>query len=819
MLAYLLGASNLQAQETIITGLVLDFYNKEPLPYADLVFKGTLIGTTTDIDGRFEIRTTDLSLEKLTVSYLGYDTRNVKITPGITQRATVELKPDDYILEGVDIVATKRIKKDTAAHTLFRKVVKHKPDNAPAEYDNYIYENYSKTIFGLYDVQDRFKSRLIIRKVPFVFENIDTFPDSDITYLPGVMKETYKHILYRKNPKKTREILIGDKISGTFNPSYSDLIEFNYSDVDVYENIVNVNGKPIMSPFADNALVNYKYFLTDTQNIDGYHCYKLQFTGRSSKDNAFSGMAWIHDTTYAIKYIELSLLPQANINFIKLFQLNQGFIKVDGKYWFKNYEGFQTTMNIFKKSKRQDLMAKKESWIRNILINHPAIDTLVDGEPRVVLKEARKQSEDFWEVARFEPLTNQEMDVDSTADEVLDVKVVKFLKWFFDALQTRYFGAGPIDIGQYDQIYSYNALEGSRLKLGLRTSSRLTKRIMLGGHLAYGFKDDKLKYGAFTRFHLNRPNELWHMMGGSYRFDYSFVEQRELNDVHDNLLNTLLRSDPIDNIFLTKQGKIFYERDWRPGVTTKLDFARRTFISVPGKFDFDVEHTGEPDASFTATELGLKFTFVKGAKFLESTSNFDRFAATSVYPKLELNYVAGINNFLGSNVGYHKFEISLSQRLLSPIGYTKYAVIAGKIFGKVPYPLLELHRGNESVYFEKKSFNLMNDFEFVSDAYFSLWFEHHFDGFIFNKIPGIKYLQLRSILYTKALVGKLDEKNEGVVPFLEDLKPLNGFYVEMGFGFENIFKLLRIDAIWRLTQREQPNVRKWGICFVISPKF
>ncbi|MEZ5023596.1 MAG: carboxypeptidase-like regulatory domain-containing protein [Chitinophagales bacterium] len=201
------------AQETVIKGLILDYYTKEPLPYADVLFKGTDIGVTADIDGRYEITTTDLTLDKLTVSYTGYDSRNVQITPGITQRATIELKPNEYILDGVDIVAEKKIRKDTAAHTLFRNVIKHKPDNAPDNYDNYIYENYTKTIFGLYDVKDRFKSRIIIRKVPFIFDNIDTIQSSQTTILPGLMKENYKHILYRKDPKKTREILIGDKLS------------------------------------------------------------------------------------------------------------------------------------------------------------------------------------------------------------------------------------------------------------------------------------------------------------------------------------------------------------------------------------------------------------------------------------------------------------------------------------------------------------------------------------------------------------------------------------------------------------------------------
>jgi len=807
------------AQETIISGLVLDYYHKQPLPYASLLFKNSQTGTTTDIDGKFTITTTDLSHEKLVVSYMGYDSRVVQFTPGIKQRMTVELKPDDKMLIEVDVVAEKRVRKDTAARTLFRNVVRNKPFNAPREYDSYAYTTYTKTIFGLYDLKEQFPERVIVRKVPFVFDNIDTLDESGITIVPGLIKETYKHILYRKQPKKTKEYLFADKFSGFENNSISDLVEFNYDDIDVYENTINVNGKPIMSPFANNALLNYKYFLTDTQSIEGYYCYKLQFTGRSSKDNAFSGHAWIHDTTFAIKDIFITLLPQANVNFISLFELEQGFIRVEDKYWFKNRESFQTNFNLLKKGGRQSFMAKSDSWRQNILINHAAIDTLVEGEPRVVVECARDQPEEFWDAIRMEALSPQEANVYPTVDSVLDTRVIKFLEWFMESLQSRYFGAGPLEIGQYDQIYSYNALEGPRVKLGLRTSTDLTDRILIGGFGAYGFDDKEWKYGAYSRLHLRRKNELWHMLGVDYRYDYSFAGDRDRNDVHDNILNVLLRSDPIDDIFLTRAASAFYEKDWIPGLSTKLDFSHTQFLSVPGKFNFDLEGVGGEGTGFTSTELGMQFVWGKGMRYYESRSDFDRTPITNTMPRLTFSYRAGIKGLFKGDVNYHKLELRMTQKLLSPIGYTKYTVYGGKYFGEIPYPLLELHRGNESVYFEDKSFNVMNDFEYVSDGYASIWLEHHFDGFIMNKIPGIKFLQLRTVFYYKYLFGWLAEKNEDVVPLLEDMSGLNGHYMEIGFGLENIFKLFRLDAIWRLTQRDKPDVQKWGIRFLISPQF
>jgi hypothetical protein len=639
-----------------------------------------------------------------------------------------------------------------------------------------------------------------------------------VTVLPGIIKETYRHVLYRHTPRKTKEYLFADQFSGVDNNSLSDLVDFNYEDVDPYGNTINVNGKPIMSPFANNALLNYKYFLTDTQDISGYYCFKLQFTGRSSRDNAFSGYAWIHDTTFAIKEIELSLLPQANINFINLFELRQSYVHIEDRYWFKDYESFQTNMNVFKKADRQSFMAKKESWRRRIVINHPAIDTLVNGDPRVVVDGARNQPESFWKAVRMEPLSDREANVYPTVDSVQQTRIYKFLDWFLGSLQSRYFGAGPLEIGQYDQIYSYNALEGPRVKLGLRTSADLTEHVQFGGFAAYGFDDKSWKYGGDARIMLPRKNELWHQLGGGYRYDYSFVGFRERNDVHDNILNVILRSDPIENIFLTEKISTWYEKDWIPGLTTRLDFLRETYFSVPGKFDFNLEGGGDADR-FTTTELAVRLVWGKNLKYYESKSDFARTPITTVMPRMTFGYRTAIRGFLGSDISYHKIDGAFTQRLLSPIGYTRYTLGGGIYFGDAPYPVLQLHRGNESVYFEKLAYNVMNDFEFVSDAWVTLWLEHHFDGFILNKVPGIKYLQLRTVFYYKFLYGWLSESNEELMPLLEDMSGLNGHYSEIGVGLENILKLFRVDAIWRLTQKGKPEVQKWGIRFLISPKF
>jgi hypothetical protein len=106
---------------------------------------------------------------------------------------------------------------------------------------------------------------------------------------------------------------------------------------------------------------------------------------------------------------------------------------------------------------------------------------------------------------------------------------------------------------------------------------------------------------------------------------------------------------------------------------------------------------------------------------------------------------------------------------------------------------------------------MMNYYEFVSDRYISLFAEHHFQGFFLNRIPLIRQLNWREVIGCNILYGRLSEKNAGLMEFPEGLSALNEPYYEAGLGIENIFKLFRVDAIWRFSYLDHPNISRMGI--------
>jgi hypothetical protein len=138
-------------------------------------------------------------------------------------------------------------------------------------------------------------------------------------------------------------------------------------------------------------------------------------------------------------------------------------------------------------------------------------------------------------------------------------------------------------------------------------------------------------------------------------------------------------------------------------------------------------------------------------------------------------------------------------------------VEGGQVFGKLPYPLLEVHRGNESYFYDYLSFNLMNYYEFVSDKYIALYGTHHFEGFFLDKIPLMKKLKWRELVSFRAIYGGISKKNLDLIvdPKFTGLskKP----YMEAGFGVENILKIIRVDFVYRLSYLDNPDIAKFGI--------
>lgn len=818
VLSFLLVLTSLSAQTTVVKGMVKDENTKEPLGFALIVYGGTYEGVEVEWDGSFEMSTTNMSYTSIEVGFTGYKTKTVPIEPGKEQELEILLALEGETIKEV-IVTGKKAKKDTAAISLFRRIVKAKEKLRESAYDYYYYEDYTKTEFDIFNVNKKLRSRRILKPFDFVFENMDT-TENGAPFLPILLKEKISDVYYRKNPKKEKEIIKGDRFTGVDNAEVYALADYSFPDIDIYDKTVVLGGKGFVNPFSQGAQFTYKYFLEDSAMIGDKYCYKLQFTPRRKGDLAFTGDAWVDKKTAAIKSLEIVVLDQINVNFLTGLQIRQDFDDLGDENWFKTYERMEVLMNLSENKDKQAIRVVKTTTYKDIKINEPIEDAILDGDNLEIAENAYEKSDEYWDAERHEKLSENEEAIYATVKKVRKTKAFKIYNYMANTFASGYFNAGKVEFGRFLQFYSFNGLEGNRYRFGMRTSPKYFRdKFVIGGYAAYGDKDKLFKYHIGANMHLKRKNNKWHMVGGHYRYDWSDYNFKNPYMSHDHILSALLRgrNNLLTDLFLIREGYGFYEKEWIKGFTNKFSFKHKRVYSWEDS-NYDVTDDPLTPQKFEAVEFAVHTEYGPGQLTVNAQGGADRKTLDISQPVYSLDYTVGVKGVLGGDYAYHTLMGTIKHKITSRVGRTYYILSAAKTWGDIPSPLLTIHKGNRSYLYNQHAFNMMDDLEFVNDAYAFLEARHLFDGFIMNAIPGVRKLKLRTMFYGKGLYGGMTNANKALLDSSPDaaLQPLEGFYGEVGVGILNIFKFIELYGFYRVAPEDPTAKSRFGFKFNIG---
>ncbi len=824
----LLLAPAVNAQKmTRIKGRVIDVRTKEPLPFVNIVFVGKNLGTITDYKGEYHIETQWAS-DHLQASYIGYNSQTKPVKIGQSQTINFSLRSKNIKLNEVEIKAKKvRYRnKNNPAVALIRKVIKNKNLNRKEKLDYYEYEKYEKDEFDLNNITDKYKKKKALKKFQFVFDFVDTSDINGKPFLPVFLKETLSKVYYRKKPKSKKEYILGTKMTGFHeyidNQGVGYMINNLFEDIDLYDNTILLLTNPFISPISVIAPSVYKFRIIDTLDINGYNCIRIGFQPRNKQDFAFAGNLYItNDSLYAVKKADMHVSKDINLNFVNDLKIIQEYSFIDNKAWMLTTDKLIVDFNLSKKG--VGMFGRKSVYYDNFVFNKQRPDSIYAGIEEVI-NESDFENRDslFWKKNRIVDLAKQEKNIYKMVDSVQNVPAFRRTMDVVMLLVAGYWNFDKIDVGPVNTFYSFNDIEGFRLRLGGRTSDKFSKKFRLSGYGIYGFKDKRFKYSVMTTISLNNKSLMdnpKHYISLQYQYETNFpgMEVQFINE--DNFLLSFKRG-VADKILYNRMFKVEYYRDWKNGLSTTLIL--RNIQQKPGGtlyFNYEDGHSVE---SITSSEITARIRFAPNEKFYQGINY--RVPIISNNPIFQFTFTQGIKGVFGADYTYSKLKFNAFKRFYEgPLGFTNTEIEAGKIFGKVPFPLLELPRANQTYSYQLRSYNMMNFLEFASDKYVSLLVEHHFNGFILNKIPLIKKLKWRSIISFKGLYGGISDKNNpevtpGLMKFPTDKsgnpttfslkeKP----YVEASVGIGNIFKFFRVDMVRRITYLDNPNVPKYGI--------
>lgn len=808
------------AQETVIRGKITDAFSGDPIPFVNVVFKGTSIGTTTDFDGNYVLRTTSPT-DSLQASYIGYKPRTKVVQKGISQTINFQLEEEVTRLRDIVIMAG-----ENPAFAVLRNVVKNKEFNDKRKLSAYEFDSYSKIEIDVDNITDKFKEKKLISRITQVMDSIQQIAGEDgKPVLPVFISESVSKFYYRNNPELKFENIKETKISGIGFEDGSlmaQLVGASFQEYNFYKNWLNILDKDFVSPIADGWRLYYEYDLMDSLDVDGDYCYRLDFFPKSPQALAFTGTMWITKNEYAIKRIEVTVGKEANLNFIEKIKIQQELSKTEGGAWIPVKNRVLVDAGEIR-DQWAGMLAKFYTSNRNIVVNEPKDPKFY--EKQIILDEGyilNMNDEDHWNKLRHDPLTETEKNVYRMIDTLQHIPVVRTYIDIVKILINGYKKVGKVDVGPYLSLVALNDIEGVRIQSGFKTNYSFSKKISFGAQLGYGFDDERIKYSAFVQHIIDRKR--WTTMSIRVRSDLGRVGIDDENLADDYLFLAATRFGVFRRGYYFDESRFNFQRELIKGFSQRIAVRYNTFKPV-----FDFGYYSNPgditslQQNFQTAEVILESRFARDELFLQYDNERVSLGAQK-WPIITLRYTRGLKGVGGSDFEYDKYRFSILKKLpMGPLGTGKATITGEYINGTLPYPLLSFHIGNETPFYTDVIYSLMNFGEFFSDRFVSLQYRQYFEGFLLNRVPLMRKLKWRLTGLANVIYGDLNDENLAMseplpFPVGNSNLTLDRPYIELGYGVENIFKFLRVDFVHRLSYLENDRARKFGVLFTAQFK-
>lgn len=767
-----------------IFGKVTD-ENDQGLPFATLYIKNTSVGTTSNAEGDYSLEVNPGEYE-IIFQFVGYKKTLRKVTVGVENvRLDVKMEPEIATLDEVVVNA----QDEDPAYAIIRQAIKNR-------------KYYQKEVKS-YDCKVYVKGLQRLDEKPEKIFGITVTIDTGVVYLSESISE-----FSFQQPDKIRERMISSKVSGRNNAfSFNQASEMMFS---FYENIIEVEGigeRGFVSPIANNAFIFYDYQLIGTFMDGDQPVNKIKVIPVRKNDPVFSGFIYINENSWRIHSVDLLLTKANQIEFVDSLKINQVYAPVQDDKWMLLSQKFDFQFKVFG--------FKGSGYFISIHSNY-RMETEhgkkhFTNEIMSVDDNANRRDSIYWQKIRPIPLTSTEIKDYHVKDSLSIIKESKPYKDSVDrksnqptfgnigligytyrnTYKRKYFTINPVT-----EMLQFNTVEGVVPNLNFRyTKTYENNRFFrINPELRYGFSSDDF-YGRIEGLYYFNPKKFSFisLAGGKYVFQFdpsnpinplinsylTLVEERNFMKLYEKMfVKVRHRSELFNGILLTST--LEYEDRKQLFNTTDYSFRdqeNRVFTpnTPPNVSLTDISF---PDHQALILDLNLRLRFAQ--KYISRPNR--KLSLGSKYPTFHINYRKGFDGILGSDISYDQLQLTVTDDLdFGLAGSGTYLVSAGTFINNDSTSFIDFKHfgGNETIFssFEPGSFQLLDYYLYSTDNnYFKAHYEHHFNGFIINKLPLIRKTRVQVVSSLNYL--KTSEVNN---------------YLEFGIGLEHIFKVLRVD--------------------------
>ena len=834
-----------------LSGVVVDSKTGEKLPFVNVVYTSGG-GTQTDLEGHFAL---PFRAGKLRLSVIGYETKTVSVKAA-ADSLVFKLDALETALNAAVVVGkkTKYSRKNNPAVELMKKVIEAKKESDLHVYDYYSIDKYNKITFALNEVTDRIFEEGSFKKFPFLKEHVEVCNETGKLILPISVDETVTRLIYRREPKSEKSIILGQRSNGindllNTGDIVNTMLKDCFTDVDIYKDEVRLLQYPFTSPIATHTGISfYRYFIVDTLMVEGKDkCIRVDFTPNNPQDFGFSGSLYIlADSTYRVRKVDMGIPVRSDVNFVESMRIIQSFEQLPSGEQVLIKDDMLVQLKIAKFL--QKFQVKRTTEYSNFSFAPIPDRTFKFKGETLTASNAQMQNEAFWETHRADSLTKSEGSLDLLVRRLEQVKGFKPVLWVAKAFIENFVETSldpekpsKVDIGPVNTMLTQNTVDGFRMRVSAQTTANFNKHLFLKGYAAYGFKDQKVKGMGEVTYSFNEkaylPREFpVNNLTFNYTRDVMSPSDKFMPTDKDNVF-TSFKWTKVNHMMYFETYRLLWDREWENGL--RFNIQARTSKDEP---TLSLFYQPLSNGSISGESAGCypyirTYDFTVGLRFQPGVTWINtkqrRIAANNDAPIFSLNHTAGLYNFGRADYAYNFTEAGIYKRLwLASWGKMDIYVKGGVQWNKVPFPLLIMPAANLSYIMEDYTFNLIDNMEFLNDRYASLMYSWDLNGKILNRIPLIRKLKWREYIGCNVLWGTLTSKNnpyldknagdyrllyfpgemqaDGSCKTLSHVMDKKRPYVELVAGIHNIFKIFHIEYVHRMNYH-YPGTQKWGI--------
>lgn len=809
---------------------VTDSLTGQPLSYAAVTLDGTQGGVLADENGRATLFVSP-GENVVEAQTMGYTAKKV-VVPSGKKRIKIELIPSGVELKEVTVRRSKeKYSKKNNPAVRFAEAIKNAKDlTDPRRNDYYNYDKYERITLAINKFDEKKQNNWLFNKFPFLSEHVDTSEVSGNPILNLSVREKASEVYYRKAPHAEKEYVTGRHHEGiddlmSNQENVQEALEDVFREIDLYDNDITLLQNRFVSPLSKIASDFYKFYLTDTVSIDGEPCVVLSFAPHNPQSFGFIGRVYVTegDSAMFIKKVEMNIPRDINLNFIQRMYINQQFERAPDGSRLKVKDDLIVEVLVLPGT--PELYFRRNTAYRNHNYDIPTrLEILDRAERSVDAPDASGRDQDFWEANRQIQISSNELRVGAMMERLRSEPVYYWSERTLKLLMSGYVHTGsnsPVDIGPIGKFISGNSVEGVRLQAGGLTTANLSKRWFARGYVAYGFKDKKFKYSGELEYSF--IDKKYHarefpVKSIKLRHSYDVDEIGQGSSYYSNMDMIFSSFTRMDNNQMTyrRESELEYvlELTNHFSVEAGLRYTRQEATPL---MPFVTGH-GQRYWKYDQATFDVKLRYAPGEKFYQGKS--ERVPINMDAPVFTLSHSFGPMNFLGSMWTINKTEASVMKRFwFSAFGYADVVLKGGHVWNQAPYPNLLIPTANLSYLIQPETFALLNPLEFITDTY-GVWdLTYWANGAIFNYIPFLKKLKLREVFSFRGFVGHLSMKNDPRFnenlfrfPEISHTQRLGSTpYMEIAVGLDNLFKIFRVDYVWRLTYRDSPGIDKSGL--------